>query len=684
MTGRGFNPDRTIAQAALLAGLALCGASPGEAAIVGEASALASYKGAIVTSPAAKQNVPVSRGLAALELSIGPVSIRQTLPGLHEVGYALNARNTGTLTLNGLRFEEDLNADLPRARIVAGPWLDARGLSGKGGANPAFDGRSDLQMLAADTRLSPGVEAELGVRLHVLAPAGQIAFVSRVLASARQLADAVEARATSMADTMKLRENIDRDANGPIASKRIVFGPVGEPGGWALATYRLGLQAADRNVAGLSIRDNLAGVFGRNNYQVVSIGIASAPEAFGAQANPFFDGAGDTDLLTSGAGLSLGEKVMLDLTIRARVPGEERSNAMVARSGSSTSPYADARVTTAFPQAESPPSIDIAIASADQSFAPGDTIAYEMEIDAAKAPVDIVAHLPAGLTYLPGTGRVNGAPREPAADNGWLVWSDAALSAVGTRMAFGAVADPAAAKGRYVTSAFARHPTSGVILSGIAESTMRRAEEGVFDCTGITGNVFNDTNRDGFRQAGEPGIAGVKIALGNLPEQGVAVLSGRDGAYNLPCALIGRDRAGSAVEVGLAQPTLPNGYRPTTPLSRHLALRRGRVAHADFGAASLPVVLFKLDAKAFEDGSERLAPAGLKALARLIVRLERRPAILRIDHANIGDTDLAARRVEAVMALARGAWRAGERSHELLIETPFGEQAVSGMSDKKM
>jgi hypothetical protein len=275
-------------------------------------------------------------------------------------------------------------------------------------------------------------------------------------------------------------------------------------------------------------------------------------------------------------------------------------------------------------------------------------------------------HIPEGFSYLPGTGMVAGVLNEPVADGNWLAWSEAAQD---TTVGFDLVAGPVMADGRYDTEGFTRDPVTGAILSDVATARLIRDEEAVFDCTAVTGTVFKDINHDGFRQSDEPGIAGVELAL----DGEVSVLSRRNGFYDLACAMTGRDRSGQEVEVDLKQPTLPPGYVSTTPVSQRLALRRGHVAHADFGAASLPFIDFRLGPDSFEHDTARLAPDALNSLARLIVRLERRPAVLRILYPNAAGDRLAAQRVEAVRALADGAWKAGARPHELVIQTQAGE-----------
>ena len=60
-------------------------------------------------------------------------------------------------------------------------------------------------------------------------------------------------------------------------------------------------------------------------------------------------------------------------------------------------------------------------------------------------------------------------------------------------------------EGEYVNRAQALNAASGDALSGEATATVRVVPDPTFDCTDVTGKVFNDVNRNGRQDAGEPG-----------------------------------------------------------------------------------------------------------------------------------------------------------------------------------
>ncbi len=634
------------------------------AAIVGEAVAQATYKGRTVVSKPMRQSVDVAPGVAALSLVTGPVSRRQVLPGLFEIGHSVRARNTGTLTLTGVQIGEDLNAALSRGRILAGPWLEADGFDGIG-VNPSFDGRSDRLMLGGDARLAPGAEAGIEMRLHAAARRGAFSFMPRPRALARQLAEPVIAEAPADG----IRSDPPLAGDGRRAGMTLVFGPVAEPDGWSLVTYRLAAQAGEEGIEGVSIRNNLLAGFGAGNFRIVSLDRVAAPERFGARPNPFFDGASDTDVLTSGGDLAAGEAVAVDLTLRVRPGGQTRTSTMTVGRAMATESVATASLETAFPAAMDQPPATMAISTDRDTFGPGERLGYSLTIGgdfpSESGTGNVVTRIPEGFAYLPGTGNIDGAMRDPAVDANLLVWSDVALEGEGRRIGFDLVTDPALTGRTHTLTGYVRDPASGFMLSAAAQATVRRDEEAVFDCAGISGEIFDDTNRDGFRQSGEPGIGGVRVGL----RQGPRVTSRRDGGFDLSCAVLGRARVGTEALLELVLPTLPTGYHPTTVTSQAVTLRRGRVVRAGFGATQLPVIALQLDAVSFVQGGTQLESKALQALARVINRLEQAPSILRIVYALSEDQELAVRRIDAVRELAERAWKADARPHELVIET---------------
>src|SRR4030095_15570456 len=66
-------------------------------------------------------------------------------------------------------------------------------------------------------------------------------------------------------------------------------------------------------------------------------------------------------------------------------------------------------------------------------------------------------------------------------------------------------------EGEFVNRAQAFYGVTGGVLSGIATATVRVVPDPTFDCTDVTGKVFDDANRNGHQDPGEKGLPGVRV-----------------------------------------------------------------------------------------------------------------------------------------------------------------------------
>ena len=57
----------------------------------------------------------------------------------------------------------------------------------------------------------------------------------------------------------------------------------------------------------------------------------------------------------------------------------------------------------------------------------------------------------------------------------------------------------------------ALNAVTGIAMSGEATATVRLVPDPTFDCTDVTGKVFNDNNRNGRQDDGEEGLSGVRV-----------------------------------------------------------------------------------------------------------------------------------------------------------------------------
>lgn len=94
----------------------------------------------------------------------------------------------------------------------------------------------------------------------------------------------------------------------------------------------------------------------------------------------------------------------------------------------------------------------------------------------------------------------------------------------------------------------------------------------------IEGTVFDDVDRNGVREAGEGGLAHIRVVLSGEGLEQEAFTDGA-GEFLFPDLLPG------SYTVRLDTASLPEHYEPTTPATVEVQLRPGEVAEVEFGAA---------------------------------------------------------------------------------------------------
>lgn len=460
-------------------------------------------------------------------------------------------------------------------------------------------------------------------------------------------------------------------------AKAVTSGPALEASGKSRIGFRLTLAATgSERVENVTLRDDLAAVFGAGNFEIVSMAIASAPVAFGASANPGYDGSGDPSLLTAGGSLDPGGVVEVDLEVLASAPSGAYDNIAVA---------GGTRPLDGSPIAEATAAAGVLLVTsgsqdlvATKAATPGSvqrgqpiayTISFENTLAAARSGVDLVDRLPPGLSYVPGSAQIDGVAVEPVIAGRELSWPNRTVPASGsTVITLAAVPGAAAAGPEFTNNAWARDPVSGLAISNIASATVRLRFEPVFDCSDIIGRVYEDRNSDGYAQDGEPGVPGVRLAT----VRGLLVTTDRFGRFSIACADIPDADIGSNFILKVDERTLPAGWRVTSENPRVVRITRGRMTAMDFGVSGGRLVEFDLDARAFEDGRTTLKPVTLAAVNRLLDDLEAGQSILRITYRGpVGD--LSRDRLNLVAALVRAAWSARNPGRELSVATRLAQ-----------
>ena len=188
--------------------------------------------------------------------------------------------------------------------------------------------------------------------------------------------------------------------------------------------------------------------------------------------------------------------------------------------------------------------------------------------------------------------------------------------------------------------------------------------EAVFDCGDIIGKVFDDKNRNGYQDDGEPGLPAVRVAT----VHGLLITTDPNGRYNIPCADIPDADIGSNFILKLDTRTLPTGYHVTTENPRRVRLTRGKVVKLNFGASISRVVKLELNGKVFAAGSAALKPKWQGGLDGLISALEAETSVLVITYRGADDA-LARARLRAVREAVTQRWAAVAKHYDLAIDT---------------
>jgi large repetitive protein len=280
--------------------------------------------------------------------------------------------------------------------------------------------------------------------------------------------------------------------------------------------------------------------------------------------------------------------------------------------------------------------------------------------------VTIVDRFPAGFTYVPGSALLDGVPAEPLLAGRELRWNGLAIAGTQVRtlkllLAVGA----GVSEGEYVNRAQVVNGVTGNPISGEATATVRVIPDPTFDCTDVTGKVFNDVNRNGVQDNGEDGLPGVRV----VTARGLQAVTDRYGRYHITCALTPDENRGSNFVLKLDDRSLPSGFRMSTNqvLIKHVT--RGKAMKFNFGASIYRVVGIDFSDAVFEPGTIKIRAHWQPRLNLLLEELRKAPSILRLSYiADTEDAALVGRRMESVKQQLTEGWDAANYGYVLTIE----------------
>src|SRR5688572_9420737 len=280
--------------------------------------------------------------------------------------------------------------------------------------------------------------------------------------------------------------------------------------------------------------------------------------------------------------------------------------------------------------------------------------------------VGIVDRLPAGFSYVADSALLDGTPVEPSVAAGTLSWNGLVIAGTQVRtVRLLVVAGAGLTEGEYVNRAQAVNGVSGSAMSGEATATVRIMPDPIFDCTDVTGKVFNDANRNGVQDDGEEGLSGVRV----VTPRGLQATTDQYGRYHITCAITPDESRGSNFVLKLDDRTLPSGFRMSTSEVQIKRVTRGKAMPINFGASIFRVVGIDLSDAVFEPGTTDIRIQWRPRINLLIEELRKAPAVLRLSYvADIEDAALVERRVEAVRQQLIKAWDA--KQHYVLNIEP--------------
>ncbi len=294
------------------------------------------------------------------------------------------------------------------------------------------------------------------------------------------------------------------------------------------------------------------------------------------------------------------------------------------------------------------------------------TITVSNSFGADLRDVAVVDRFPPGFRYVEGSARIDGVKTEPALVGRELHWPGQTLATDGRHelkllMAVGA----GVSEGEFTNRAQAVSALTGTVMSEEASATVRLVPDPTFDCTDVTGKVFDDANRNGYQDGGEEGIAGVRV----VTARGLAAKTDSYGRYHITCAITPNESRGSNFVLKLDDRTLPSGFRASTRPVQVQRATRGKALKINFGASIHRVVGLDIADAVFEPGTTEMRPQWRPRIGLLLEELKKAPSVLRLSYvADVEEESLVNRRLDALKRDIMTAWEEMDCCYELVIE----------------
>ena len=280
--------------------------------------------------------------------------------------------------------------------------------------------------------------------------------------------------------------------------------------------------------------------------------------------------------------------------------------------------------------------------------------------------VTVVDRFPAGFRYIEGSARFDGVESEPVIVDRELRWDNLELDVDGRHDIQLLLAAGAGLKGgEFTNRAQAVNSISGTVMSEEATATVRLVPDPTFDCTDVTGKVYDDSNRNGMQDGGEEGLAGVRV----VTARGLAATTDTYGRYHFTCAITPNESRGSNFVLKLDDRSLPSGYRVSTRPVQIQRATRGKALRMNFGASIHRVIGLDVADPVFEPDTADMRPLWEPRMELLLEELQKAPAVLRLSYvADVESEKLVNERIDLMKERIETAWQDLGGSYELVIE----------------
>ena len=294
------------------------------------------------------------------------------------------------------------------------------------------------------------------------------------------------------------------------------------------------------------------------------------------------------------------------------------------------------------------------------------TITATNSFSADLTDVTVVDRFPAGFKYVEGSARLDGVKTEPVVNGRELSWSNLTLRTddrheIKLLLAVGA----GVSEGDFTNRAQAMSSLTGGVLSEEATATVRLVPDPTFDCTDVTGKVFDDANRNGHQDTDETGLPGVRV----VTARGLTAKTDTHGRYHITCAITPNEARGSNFVLKLDDRTLPSGFRASTRPVQVQRATRGKALRINFGASIHRVIGLDIADAVFEPDSVRMRAQWMPRIGVLIQELQRAPAVLRLSYvADVEDEALVNERLAVLKSDIITAWQELDGQYELVVE----------------